>query len=93
MAPSKTITIELMDLLNEINRNVHDVRERLARIEAQTHAADIEKIEKDLKEEREKRQQLEIEVSNIRTKLAPVFAGISIVVLTSIELLFLVFKP
>lgn len=72
-----TIPIELMEILNRINDNVNEVKERITRIEAQEHTDSIRSLRSEIKEERDERIKLQIELSNVKTKLAPIVVGIS----------------
>lgn len=72
------IPIELMELLNAISRDITEVKERIIRIEAQDHSDSIKSIKQEIKEERDKRIALEIELANVKTKLAPIIVGLSI---------------
>ncbi len=78
MAINTHIPVELMELLNTIRVDISEVKERLIRIEAQDHHDAIKTIQSELKEEREKRTALEIEIANIKTKLAPIVVGLSL---------------
>lgn len=79
MNPSNvSIPIELMQLLTAINDNLNEVKERIARIEAQDHSDSLKAVRVEIKEERDKRIQLEIALANIKTKLAPLLVGVSI---------------
>lgn len=79
MNPSNvSIPIELMQLLTAINDNLNEVKERIARIEAQDHSDSLKAVRLEIKEERDKRIQLEIALANIKTKLAPILVGVSI---------------
>lgn len=73
-----SIPIELMEILNRINDNVNEVKERIARIEAQDHSDSIRSIRLEVKEERDQRIALQIELANVKTKLAPIVVGISV---------------
>ena len=86
------IPVELMELLTKIHDKVNEVGERIARIEAQDHADVFRSIRSDIKEEREARIKLEIELANVKTKLAPIIMGISIVGATLLDYLVTTFK-
>lgn len=73
-----SIPMELMEILNRINDNVNEVKERIARIEAQDHSDSIRSIRLEVKEERDQRIALQIELANVKTKLAPIVVGISV---------------
>jgi hypothetical protein len=76
--PSSTIPIELMEILNRINDNVNEVKERITRIEAQDHSDSIRSVRSDIEKERNERIKLQIELANVKTKLAPIVLGISV---------------
>ena len=87
MNPSNvSIPIELMQLLTAINDNLNEVKERIARIEAQDHSDSLKAVRLEIKEERDKRIQLEIALANIKTKLAPILVGVSIASAVVLEL-------
>ena len=73
-----SIPIELMEILNRINDNINEVKERMARIEAQDHSDSIRSVRADIEKERNERIKLQIEVANVKTRLAPVIMGISV---------------
>lgn len=73
------IPIELMELLNTINNNINEVKERITRIEAQDHADAFRIIRSDINSEREQRIKLQLEIVRIKTQLAPIVVGISLV--------------
>lgn len=68
-----------MDILNQINDNINEVKERIARIEAQDHSNSIRSVRADIEKERNERIKLQIELANVKTRLAPIVMGISIV--------------
>lgn len=72
-----SIPIELMEILNRINDNVNEVKERVTRIEAQDHSDRIRVIMVDVEKERDERIKLQIAIEGIKTKLAPIVIGIS----------------
>lgn len=80
-----SIPIELMEILNRINDNVNQVKERLSRLEAHNHADTYKTIWIELEKERDKRIQLEIDLASIKTKLAPIVIGISMAGAAGIE--------
>jgi uncharacterized transporter YbjL len=73
------IPVELMEILNKIHNKVNEVGERIARIEAQDHADVFRIIRADIEKERDHRIALEIELANVKTKLAPIVMGVSMV--------------
>jgi len=73
------IPVELMQILTEINNNINEVKERITRIEAQDHSDSIKSIRRDLEKERDHRISLQVELANVKTKLAPIIVGISMV--------------
>ena len=72
------IPIELMEILTKINDNINEVKERMARIEAQDHTNNIKTVWDEIEKERNKRIELQLEIATIRTKLAPVIVGITL---------------
>ena len=82
-----SIPIELMELLNRINDNVNQVKERLSRLEAQNHNETFKTIFIELEKERDKRVKLEIDLASIKTKLAPIVVAISLAGAAGIEFL------
>lgn len=68
-----------MELLNRINENIGDVKERLTRIEAQEHASSIRELRQEVHHEREARNLLELEVRELRTRIMPFFVALAIV--------------
>jgi predicted nuclease with TOPRIM domain len=85
---SNTISSELMEILNEISRNVNDVRERLARIEAQDHSDRIETLRAELAQERDKRIALQLEVANVKTRLTPIVVILSMAAASVVQYFF-----
>lgn len=81
-----TIPVELMELLNRINDNVNEVKERLARLEGQDNSQSIQNLRSEIEKERDKRITLEIDLANVKTKLAPLLVGISIIATVVIQL-------
>jgi hypothetical protein len=80
------ISMELMEILTKINSNISEVKERLAGLEAQDHSNSIRTVMLEVEKEREHRIKLEIELANIKTKLAPLIAAISIAGAGAIQL-------
>lgn len=76
---SQTIPVELMEILNRINDNVNEVKERLARLEGQDHSNSIRSLRTEIEKERDIRISLQVELANVKTKLAPIIIGISMV--------------
>ena len=74
-----SIPIELMEILNRINGNINEVKERIARIEAQDHSDSIRSLRTEIKQERDERIKLQIDLANVKTRLAPIIVGISAV--------------
>ena len=74
-----SIPIELMEILNRINGNINEVKERIARIEAQDHSDSIRFLRTEIKQERDERIKLQIDLANVKTRLAPIIVGISAV--------------
>ena len=68
-----------MELLNKINENISDVKERLSRIESQEHASSIRELRQELHHEREARALVELEIRELRTRIVPLFVAIAIV--------------
>jgi hypothetical protein len=89
---SHSIPIELMEILNRINDNINEVKERITRIEAQDHSDSIRSLKTEVVEERNERIKLQIEVANIKTKLAPVLITISLTGAAVIQLVIQSFK-
>jgi hypothetical protein len=87
-----SIPIELMEILNRINDNVNEVKERIARIEAQDHSHSIRSVRNDIEKERNERIKLQIELANVKTRLAPIIVGISVVGTAVIQLVIQSFK-
>lgn len=83
-----SIPIELMDILNRINENINEVKERITRIEAQDHSDSLRVVRAEIKEEREKRIELEISIATVKSRLAPIVFGISIIGTVGIQMLF-----
>jgi hypothetical protein len=81
-----SIPVELMEILNKINENVNEVKERVVRIEAQDHSDSIRSIRNDQEKERNERIKLQIELAGVKTRLAPIVAGISIVAAVVLQL-------
>ena len=74
-----SIPIELVEILNRINGNINEVKERIARIEAQDHSDSIRSLRTEIKQERDERIKLQIDLANVKTRLAPIIVGISAV--------------
>jgi hypothetical protein len=74
-----SIPIELMEILTRINDNINEVKERIARIEAQDHSDSIRSLRTEIKQERDERIKLQIDLANVKTRLAPIIVGISAV--------------
>ena len=68
-----------MELLNRINENIGDVKERLTRIEAQEHASSIRELRHEIGHEREARALLELELREIKTRIMPLFVAIAVI--------------
>lgn len=83
-----SIPIELMEILNEINKNINEVKERIARIEGQEHSDSIRSLKAEIDKERNERIALQIELANVKTRLAPIVIGISIVGAAFVQYLF-----
>lgn len=81
MTTSQTshIPIELMEILTRINDNVNEVKERLARLEGQDHSDSIRSLRDEIEKERNERIRLQIDLANVKTKLAPIIVGVSMV--------------
>lgn len=89
-----SIPIELMEILHQISndisdvsKDVTDVRERVIRLEAHNHADAYKTLWNEFEKERDKRIEMQIELSQIKTKLAPIIIGISMGGAAAIELL------
>lgn len=83
-----SIPVELMEILNRINCNISEVKERITRIEAQDHSDSIKSVRLALETERIARTKLELEVSNMKTRLAPILFGITLIAAGIIEFIF-----
>lgn len=81
-----SIPVELMEILNRIADNVNEVKERLARLEGQELTHSIRNLQEQVDKERAERVSLQIEVASVKTKLAPVIVGISMVGAVIIQL-------
>jgi uncharacterized membrane protein len=86
MSPS-SIPVELMELLNKIYNNVNEVKERLAKIEGQDHSQEISNLKKEIDEERKERIKMQIEIATMKTKIAPIIAGVSLFGAIVVEIL------
>lgn len=73
-----SIPIELMEILNRINDNINEVKERIARIEAQDHCESIRNVRADIEKERDERIKLQVEIATMKTKLAPIIVVVSL---------------
>ncbi len=82
-----SIPIELMEILNQISKDVTDVRERVIRLEAHNHADAYKTLWTEFEKERDKRIEMQIELSQIKTKIAPIIIGISLAGASIIEAL------
>jgi predicted nucleic acid-binding Zn-ribbon protein len=74
-----SIPIPLMETLNRINDNLSEIKERLARLEGTDYKDSIRSLRDDIEKERDKRISIQLELTNIKTKLAPVIVFISMV--------------
>lgn len=83
-----SIPVELMEILNRINNNISEVKERITRIEAQDHSDSIKSVRIALEAERVARTKLELEVSNMKTRLAPVLFAATVLAAAAIEFIF-----
>ena len=88
---SPNIPMELMEILHSIKDDVTDVRERVIRLEAQNHTDSMKTFWMELEKERDKRIQHEIEIARIKTKMAPITVGISLVGAAIIDIVFRTF--
>ena len=91
MISSASIPIELMEILNRINDNINEVKERMARIEAQEHSDAIRQVQVEIDNERNERIKLQIELASIKTRLAPIVVGISLAGAALLETFFQTF--
>ena len=91
MFSSASIPIELMEILNRINDNINEVKERMARIEAQEHSDAIRQVQVEIDNERNERIKLQIELASIKTRLAPIVVGISLAGAALLETFFQTF--
>ena len=80
--------LELMEILNRINENINDVKQRLSRIEGQDHSVSIRSLQLEIEKERDERIKLQVQLENVKTRLAPVILGISLVGAGVIEFVF-----
>jgi predicted nucleic acid-binding Zn-ribbon protein len=87
-----SIPIELMDILNRINDNISEVKDRITRIEAQDHSNSIQSLKLEIDKARDERVQLKVEVERIKTKLAPVLITISLTGAAVIQLVIQSFR-
>ena len=85
------IPMELMDILTKINDSVNEVKDRLTRLEAQDHAASISILKAEIKEERDKRIDLQLELAMVKTKLAPIIVSVSVVGGAAVNMLLRIF--
>lgn len=81
------IPIELMELLNKINDNINEVKERITRIEAQDHSDSIKTIKKEHDLLEASLNVLEVKLVEVRTKVAPLVAGVAFLVAGIVEFL------
>lgn len=72
------MSIELMEILNRINDNINEVKVRITKIEAQDHSDSIKAVRIEIEKERNERIKLQIELANVKTRLAPIIMGISV---------------
>ena len=91
MISSASIPIELMEILNRINDNINEVKERMARIEAQEHSDAIRAVRIEIESERNERIKLQVELASIKTRLAPIIVGISLAGAAILEAFFQTF--
>lgn len=87
MPDFNSIPLELMEILNRINDNINEVKQRITRIEAQDHTDSIRMLKTDLEKERDARVLLQIEISNIKTRMAPIVLGLSMAAAGVVQLI------
>jgi chromosome segregation ATPase len=73
------IPVELMEILNRINDNINEVKERITRIEAQDHSVSIRSLQAEIDKERDERIKLQVQLENVKTRLTPIVAVVSLV--------------
>lgn len=86
--PFHSIPLELMDILNRINDNINDVKQRLSRIEGQDHSVSIRSLQQEIEKERDERIKLQVQLESVKTRLAPIIVGISLGGAAVIEFVF-----
>lgn len=82
------LTAELMEILNTINDKISLINDRLTRIEAQDHHDGIKTLRNALDKEVEKRTALELKVSNLQNKVAPIVFGVTLAAAGLVEFIF-----
>jgi len=85
---SSAIPIELMDILNRINSNVDEVKQRLARIEGQDHSDSIKALQLIVNEERKERVKLEVDLARVKQQLGPIAAVLALVGAATVQFIF-----
>lgn len=93
--PKTSIPVELMEILHKMSNDIGDVkddvidvRERVIRLEAHNHAETLKTIWSELEKERDKRIKLQIDIESVKTKMAPVTVGISLIGAAIINVIF-----
>lgn len=74
---NKDLSLQLLEMLRSVDANVSDVKDRVIRIEAQAFDEKITKLENKFDAEKEERIKLQLQLENVRTKIAPVVVFIS----------------
>jgi chromosome segregation ATPase len=83
MVAATHLPIELITLLNEIKDNINEVKVDMAALKAQNHSDSIERLRKDVAEERAARHKLELDFTHLKTKIAPLW-GVGIFLTTAL---------
>ena len=73
----RTLPSDLLGYLQEINKNVTDIRDRVIRIESQDYMYLIRNLETEQETARRERQTLELKIVQIKTTLAPILVAIA----------------
>lgn len=84
---SHVIPIELMEILDRINNNIVEVKQRLSRIEGQDHGDSIRSLRNEVEKERDERISIQIELASVKQKLAPIVIAISMVAAVAIQMI------
>lgn len=84
---SPSIPIELMEILNKINDNINEVKQRIARIEGQEHSDSIKGIKLELEKERNERMNLQVQLATVHTKISAIAFVVPLIVTAALNLL------